>query len=233
MVLQNGQLTLNQNMLDQLDLWRSRHGGHVSQGDAALHLMEIGLQQFDGSGIQLTYGEKIIMAMLCDLYRSVSVKNGVIDPNFIDSVLSGGHYWGLKLQYDQVAHSNSIPEVIVREVADILDMWILLENSYNNLSSNDKKQVTSQTNPGLSSGGVQFLGFDGNNESSHYHVANFFVNEMGLYKQFNQSGSGRVRNSHSRILDTYRKMLAEYEVARSSLKKYMLNASQIIKILNA
>ena len=221
------ELRLEQRMLDRLDAWRNCDGEGASRAEAARRLMEIGLQQFGQNGIQISDGEKLIITMLCDLYRGLGVKNEEIDPDFILSVLVGGHYWALAWEHKSVFHSHQDREQVVSEVVNILDMWSFLESGYDQLSDEQKEQIVEEM--GVPGKNIRFPGFDGNNESDYFIVARFLVYEMNRFQSF----KGRELNSHSRCLNGYRRMFMAFEPMRSKLIGGDLNVSQITTILKA
>lgn len=221
------ELRLEQKMLDRLDAWRSRDGEGASRAEAARRLMEIGLQQYGENGVQISDGEKLIITMLRDLYRGLGVKNGEVDPDFILSALVGGHYWGLAWEYTGILHSHQDREQVVSEVVNILDMWSFLESGYERLSDEQKEHIAEEMDPFGKN--IRFPGFDGNNETGHFGVARFLVDEMNRFQSF----KGRELNSHSERLDGYRRMLMAFEPMRSKLTGGDLSASQIITILKA
>ena len=219
------EMRLEPKMLDQLDAWRIRYGDGVSRSEAARRLMETGLRQIDERSIRISDGERLITIMLCDLYRRMDVKDGVFDPDFIKSILSGGHYWALAWEHSGFFDRNHDREQIVAEVTEILDMWRFLEHGYKQLSDSEKKQVVDELN--LFDGKVHFSGFDSTNESEHYAITQFLLDKMNRYGGFKD----RKRDAHSDRLDGYRRMLKVFSPMRPMLAGSDLSAVQIIKIL--
>ncbi|MGK9234757.1 YfbU family protein [Inquilinus limosus] len=176
--------------------------------------------------MKITDGEKLILAMLCEIYKHLKV-DGDIDPNFVQNAIYGGHYWGLEWKYEGILHGHEDKKEHVKEVVDILDMWSFLESSYSALSAEDKKRVETEAAPfGVD---VKFLGFDGNNEHEHMAIAHFLINDLDRFSSFERRGL----NSHMRTLDMYRRMYSIFEPIRSSLHSRNLNANEIIEILKA
>ena len=213
-------------MLERLDEWRIGYGKGVSRTTAAQFLIEAGLQQFDSKDrIHITAGEKMIMAMLCDLYRGVDMNRVDLDPGFIISALTGGHYWALGWRYTGLFHGHQDSDKIVSEVANIMDMWSILESAYERFTSEQKNNVAKK----LNSSDIRFLGFDGNNEGEHYGIARFLVEDLKRFERFND----RDLNSHMPSLDGYRRMLSVFESMRSRLSFNELTDSHVIEILKA
>ncbi len=175
--------------------------------------------------MELSDGEKLILIMLSEIYEHLKIE-GEIDPQFVQSAIFREQTWALAWKYPGIAGSseNNTPPV-VNEVLDILEMWEILEISYNKLQPADKARVETEAEP--FGRNVQFRGFDGNNETESMVVAGFLVNDLERFSTF----KGRDLNSHMPSLETYRRMLAVFRPLRSSLTYNPLNAEQIIKIL--
>ncbi|MEW5704425.1 MAG: YfbU family protein [Pseudomonadota bacterium] len=221
------EMRLDQAMVDRLDAWRSQRDDVPSRAEAARRLIEIGLQQYAAKGVRISDGEKLILSMLRDLYRHLEVKGGEIDPDFVLSALVGGHYWGLAWEHGGLFHGHEDREQAVSEVVNILDMWSFLESGYARLTDDDKARIASE----LESLGkdVRFPGFDGNNESEHYSISRFLIDDMDRFSSF----KGRDLNSHHPVLDGYRRMLLVFEPKRRTLTGGELDVSQIIAVLHA
>jgi hypothetical protein len=119
--------------------------------------------------------------------------------------------------------SESTPSV----VKDVLEMWELLEHSYNRLQATDREKVKAETKP--SGYDVRFSGFDGNHETEYMAAARVLINDLDRFSLF----KGRDLNSHMPSIETYQRMLAVYQPLRYNHDFDVLNAEQIIAILNA
>ena len=221
------ELRLEREMLDRLDTWSAGFGDGCSRVEAVRRLTEMGLQQFDKEPVRLSDGEKMIISMLCDLFRRQNLKDGELDYEFINSALTGGHYWGLARKYYGIFHGHQDNIQIVSEVSNILDMWAILESVYERLTNEQKEQIVAEL--GSAGKDVHFPGFDGNYEGEYLGIAGFFVDSLKLFQTF----KNRDLNSHIPLLDQYRKMLEVFEGIRSSLRYGELSASHIIEILRA
>lgn len=220
------EMRLDQSILDRLDVWRSRQDDLPSRAEAVRRLMEAGLEQDSPQGVRITDGEKLIVSMLRDIYQHQKIK-GEIDPEFVMSALTGGHYWGLAWKHNGLFHGHEDRDRSVSEVVDILDMWSFLESGYARLSKADKDRIAKELAP--MGEAVKFLGFDGNNETEHLAIARFMIEDLDRFSSF----EGRDLNSHMPLLPAYRQMLAVFEPMRSTLIGIELSASQIIEILKA
>lgn len=174
--------------------------------------------------MELSNGEKLILLMLSEIYEYLKI-DGDIDPQFVREAIFSENTWGLAWKYPGIIGSgkNATPPV-VNEVADILEMWQMLEASYNRLPPADKARVEKEAEPFGSH--VRFRGFDGNHETKYMGVAEFLVNDLEKFSIF----KGRDLNSHMPSLDIYRRMLAIYKSIRNSHDD-LLNAEQIITVL--
>ncbi len=128
---------------------------------------------------------------------------------------------GYALHYDpQHIYEDELSVDQCREVLDILDMHRALHFSFRNL----------QDTQGIDKRNVEFDGFDGNNETSYLGYARYYWGLDGGEQRFKElHGSGDDFNSHSPVLDIYRRMLA---VWKGKLKRsHELTKDQIQQIL--
>ena len=151
---------------------------------------------------QFTYGERLIAMMLCELYKHFKVK-GVIDPNFIEEIISNGYYWALGYEYPGIFHDEITDPKDVEETLNILGMWRFIEDGYKELSEENKVKVKKET--GLNDEDFKFEGFDANNDR-HYFIANFLIEKLNRFTDITP------KNSHSvASLKLYKRMLPVYE----------------------
>ena len=172
----------------------------------------------------LTDGEKLIVHIGCALYDRVDklmkhldieIDDDEIDTSLIRKVLVSGHYWALKDRGGIFA--EEVAQEIVDEVNDILEMWVVLENSYKGLSDEDKKAMKKES--------VRFDGFDGNNEGKHRSIALFSIKTLDHFPEF----QGRELNTHCQVLDEYREMLVKFNAIG---KKAVLSLEEIAEIVS-
>jgi uncharacterized protein YfbU (UPF0304 family) len=174
--------------------------------------------------MKLTDGEKLIILMLADMYKAQKIK-GDFDPNFIASTIHSDHLWGFNWQYTGIPFDPHETPRDVTETGNILDMWMLIEEGYAELSSAEKTRVEKEAEPFGKH--VKFRGFDANNEP-HYGIANYLIEDLKRFSHF----KGRDMNSHMPLVGAYRRMYSVFEPMRASLFSSNLNADQIIQILN-
>ena len=196
--------------LKRVDEWRATQPELPSRAEAIRRLINSGLSK-DERRFRPSSGEKLIIAMLCDLYRQLNVEEGEIDPAFIDAAAVGRHHWALEWEF-QPMFEEPVDEAVALEVADILDMWWTIEWSYDQLSKLDRASL--ETDVVITKERALFRGFDGNNEFVHYDVAKLMIEGLQRFRHF----QNRDLNSHFPYLHTYRRMLAVYEPMKKSLE---------------
>jgi uncharacterized protein len=173
--------------------------------------------------VKLSDGEKLILFMLAEIYKHLEI-DGEVDPQLVQRALASGHYWGLKREYHGILDTEPPSDEVVSETEEILQMWTLLEESYDRLSPEDKKKVTEGSPFGDK---VAFSGFDANNER-HYGVASFLIKDLGMFSRF----ADRYLNSHWEMVEAYRRMLSAFKPALRTIGSSGLTTNQIIEILN-
>ena len=165
------ELRLDPGILDDVDAWRARQADVPSRAEAVRRLIEAGLVSSKGTEIKFNDGEKLIISMLCDIYKHLKMK-GEIDPTFVKAAIHGGHLWALGWEYSGIFHGHEANKTTLNEVLAILDMWSLIERGYGKLSKKDKDRVAADAAPFGKH--VVFSGFDGNSEREHLGIAAFF-----------------------------------------------------------
>ena len=221
------EMRLDPDTLKKVDTWRAHQADLPSRAEAFRRLVETGLSEMESKPLRLSDGEKLITSMLCELYKHLEI-DGEIDPLFIEKALHGGHYWGLDWQYSGIFDMPADSTETVHEVVQTLNVWRFLERSYANLSEKDKERVKKEAKPFGEN--VVFPGFDGNDETEHFSIAQFLINELGRFVEF----KGRDLNSHMPSIDEYRRMIRAFEPMKPRLRGgNLLSVGHIIKLLNA
>ncbi len=150
--------------------------------------------------MNISYGERLILKMLCDLYEHLGV-HGEINHKVVAEAITSGNTWSL--DWDVLSDVEDPSAAVVKETGEIMTMWSVIEREYADLKQADKDQLKKDL------GLVQdprFEGFDGNNDA-HFGVAKHLVEQMGRFDNF----SRRDLNSHSAVsLPRYRSMLPKY-----------------------
>lgn len=216
------EMRLDLDTLRRLDDWRADQPDLPSRAAAIRRLVESGLSM-DRQRFRPSSGERLIIAMLCELYKHLNLNDG-IDPDLVEEASIGGHHWALEWKYD--LFEEPVDGKVALEVAKILDMWWTIEWSYGQLSKED--QANLETDAGVIREDARFPGFDGNEEITHYSVAGVMINGVGRFPYFKE----RDLNSHWPYLHRYRNMLALYKPMKQSLKgRNHLTAGQIAELV--
>ena len=217
------EMRLDPEALARIDAWREEQDPVPSRAEAVRSLVEDGLERA-GQPV-LRDGDKLIVALLCDLLRGLGVESE-FDPDFIMAALHGGHLWALGRAYGGLFDVGQAHNKTVAEVIDVLEMWRFLEEGHAALPAAGKAKVALEA--GRDS--VRFPGFDGNHESRHMDVARFMVDRMDYFPGF--AGRGDF-NSHWPMLESYRRMLAIFRPMRSALIGREMDAREIAAVLAA
>lgn len=152
--------------------------------------------------MNLTPGEKIIITMLADIKNHFEME-GEIDHQFVTNAIFRDHLWALDWKMQGMNFPREDTPRHVSQVVDILDMWDVVEMSFERLDAADQAAIEANT----SLHHPRFAGFDGNNETSHMGAARFLVQDLERFTRFN----GRGFNSHYPSLGRYLEMVQEYE----------------------
>lgn len=177
-----------------------------------------------GAIMNLSDGEKLILTMLCNIYKALEVK-GPIDADRVSASIASGRLEDLDLCLP--GDQQNPWEAPVAEVSEILDMWSAIERGYKRLSVEEKQQVEAEAGP--LGRGVRFSGFDGDTESEYRNIARRFIEETGSFERF----QGRQLDSSMPSLEGYRRMLRLFGPMRPSTGDCRLNVRQIIELANA
>lgn len=174
--------------------------------------------------MNLSDGEKLILAMLCDIQKALGVK-GAIDPETLSAALLGGA--DVELDLDGASGTRQTSERIAAEVADILDMWSAIERAYKHLTVDEKREVEAGAGP--LGRGVRFSGFDGHSEMQYREAAHSLIDSVERFERF----QGRNLEAAMPALMGYRRMLRLFLPMRPSLGDSRLGVYQIIALANA
>lgn len=174
--------------------------------------------------MKITDGEKLILLMLSEIYEKLEINNE-IDPKFIKETIFSNNLWALPWKYSGIPFEDQENPKIVLEVLDILDMWSLIEHSYNKLDDEQKALLEKEATPFGKN--PKFPGFDGNNESEYMGTASFIVNELERFEEF----KGRSFNSHGPSIDGYRRMLSKFKDIKKNLHFGPMPGSDLATLL--
>lgn len=220
------EMRLDQDILARVDSWVAEQPDRPSRAEAIRRLVDSGLwySRDQEPQVHVSDGERLIIHMVCELYKHLKVK-GELDPDFIRDALFGGHNWALHWQYPGLFPRHTDERRVVSETVNILDMWSFIESG---LAALTKKICdTVLQNAGALSGQVKFKGFDGNNEAEHLGIAMMLIDKMERFQSF----KGRELNSHAPTLHYQRPMLAVFEPMRHNVMGGELTATQLTELL--
>jgi uncharacterized protein YfbU (UPF0304 family) len=167
--------------------------------------------------------DRLILVMLSEIHEKLEIKDGV-DTKFLKAALYGGHTWALDWDWPGITQVEETEASVVSEVVNILDMYDMLELSFDGLTAGEQAAIGEYS--------VRFHGFDGNDETAHMSAARFFVDEMDRFTRF----KGRDFNSHMPVVGTARRMLEIYGPLRSEAgmrASPRLTADEISQVLAA
>jgi uncharacterized protein len=174
--------------------------------------------------MKLSDGEKLILLMLADICKSLKIEGGEFDPGFIKEAIYSDYPWAFNWHYAGVPFATQEDPPEVKETANFLEMWNLIENSYANLPPDDKKRVETGADPFP----PQLAGFDAYHEP-HYGIARFFIEKLERFERF----KGRKLNSHAPVVPAYRRMYELFEQRRESIDIGQLGVDDLIQLLSA
>lgn len=221
------EMRLDEETLERIDQWRGEQGDLPSRAEAIRRLVESGLAREARDVVRFSDGEKLLLLMMRDLFRHLKLKDAESDADFIADMIFGGHYWAASWKLPGVFHGHQDDPRNLRFVVDVLDMWHFIERGHEKLSAADKAKVEKDAAP--CGKHVQFMGFDGNNETELIGIARFLVEKLDRFTRF----EGRELNAHMPTRDGYTRMLEVFEPLRETLLGRELNAAEITAILNA
>lgn len=171
-------------------------------------------------------GEKLILVMLTEVYKALGIK-GDIDPQVVYEAVCSSHTWMLRDRHPGIFHGEVDRPEDVREVAEILGMWDLVESSWAALPPDQRQRVSDEAP--LRGHPPKFEGFDGNHDP-HYGIAKAMVEKMDYFPFL----KGRALNSHSQTsLPTYREMLRRYDLVMRSGRggRGLLDVEELISVV--
>lgn len=167
--------------------------------------------------------ERLTLYMLANLYEKAGLSD--TDPKLIKAAIEQNCEWAIFFNSAFAPEQQLPPEV--REVSSIMEMWTVLERSFVGLNEAEKNMVKSGAQ--IFSHGVEFDGFDGNEETQQKQIAGFFIEYLDRFRAFED----RDLNSGSPRLEEYRRMLPVFERLSKTNHFGDLLAEQIIEVGNA
>ena len=176
--------------------------------------------------MNLSEGERLILAMLCDIHKALNLK-GAIDPDALKPLILEPESTSAAHAGDGAPGSHRDRTAVATEVSEILEMWSAIERGYKHLSADEKRTVEAEAGP--LGRGVRFSGFDCACELEYREIAHVLIEETGQFERF----QGRNLDAHMPALAGYRRMLRLYAPMRSVSGDRRLDVRQIIALANA
>ncbi len=176
--------------------------------------------------MDLSSGERLIVLMLAEIMEKIGATKE-FDPKFISKCVANGNIWAIEELYSGILDAEEPRSDIRTEVGDILDMWMILEESISNLSDSDREALKAAAYPFGEK--VEFPGFDQSRESVHARVANCLVKDMDTFRHF----QGRQLTHGIMNLEGYRRMYQAFEPLRPNLADRYPTVDEIAAILIA
>ena len=203
------EMRLDPVLQDRLDQWSEENGG-VSRAEAARDLILLGLDRSSPRhGVQLSDGEKLILAILADQQKPKEKRD--VDTDQVMTSIYGGHLWALKWEMQGLFHDHVDAPGAVSLVVDTLDMWSFIEEAVAAMSATERKKL--ETDVGPWGKDPKFFGFDGNYETEYLGIASHLVNRMDRFSRF----KGREMNSHMPVVGRYARMTRLFQPMRNAL----------------
>jgi uncharacterized protein YfbU (UPF0304 family) len=176
--------------------------------------------------MNLSEGERLILVMLCDIYKALELK-GAVDPDALKPLILEARHNGAARAANGTPGEHRERTAVASEVSEILDMWSAVERGYKHLSIEEKRVVEAEAGP--LGRGVRFSGFDAEREIEYRDAAHHLIEVTGLFERF----QGRNLEAHMPALAGYRRMLRLYGPMRPAARDARLGMRQIIDLANA
>lgn len=153
--------------------------------------------------MELTKKERLILYNQYEILKSINPQQ-VADYEVNQEILING----FKINYEDLigGFEEETSEEISNFVIDVLQMYSVLNNSYDKLGDEGKEQIDLYK--------ISFKGFDGNNEIDYYTYAEFYLNKLGRFEELRKSEYFQI-NSHRNILNKYRRMVDSWKEVKT------------------
>lgn len=220
MIDNQSEFRLDEDVLATIDTWRVAR--QLTRAQAIIRLIETGLRAPEES--PLTKGDKLILSSLCAISRKVGAE-GMINPDFLEAAIQGGHNWAIEWEHPSLLHGHSNSSALADFVVLVLSMWKRIEDSFDNLSDEDKDAVRRKA--GLSDA-PRFLGWSSYDEANCKSIARFMTDRMELFPMF----EGRsATDSGVPVVRRYKAMLKCLEGFGPDASERRFNADELVRLL--
>jgi uncharacterized protein YfbU (UPF0304 family) len=214
------EFSLDEDRLALIDKWRASR--QLTRAQAVARLIDAGLQ--DPGDAQLSKGDKLILSTLCAISRKVGAE-GMIDPDFLEAAIQGGHDWAIEWQHPSLLHGHTNSSVLADFVVLVLSMWKRIEESFDHLPDHGKEEVRRKA--GLSDA-PRFPGWSSYDEANCKSTARFMTDRMELFPMF--EGRSAV-DSGSPVVKHYKAMLKCLDGFGPEASERRLNADELVRLL--
>lgn len=179
--------------------------------------------------MDLTKSERLTLLMLCDIYNALKIKSS-FNPSIIEKAIITGNMWAIEWEYGDLLSVDATREEAVTFVADVLDMFSLLDFSVKALEPKEFQSLEQQLQKDKRTieSVFHFQGFDGNNEGRYLSIVRMFIS-MDRFTEFTDA----PKNSHMRTAELYKRMLRKFETLRSDIAPPAgLSVENLLEIAN-
>lgn len=123
--------------------------------------------------------------------------------------------YGFELHYSWLTEnlSDGLSEEECKEVLDIMDMYRSITFSWNRIHPD--KEIPKE---------YRFKGFDGNNEGDLRSYIQYFIIELDRFDELRYGSSFPSFNSHTRMLERYRKQLEVWKTCDFDLTEQQITS---------
>ncbi|SEI23624.1 YfbU family protein [Pseudomonas asplenii] len=154
--------------------------------------------------MEFTDEQKVLIALLTSIHKKLDIDDG-LDSGFIQDVIMSGNTWALYWKYPGVFSDCSETPLAVKRVADVLDMWEVLERTLAGFTPAEMAQAKTLADP-IRPAAARFPGYGANNEEE-YLIVRILVDDLERWTSF----SGRDFNAHMAMVDIYDRMLGAFQ----------------------
>ena len=173
--------------------------------------------------MEMTKAERLIVLMLCDLYKSPG-EDKMFNPKLIEYAVAQGQLWALSWEYGDLLNADSTTRKQVDLTADIMTMWQVIEAFMSRFTSDQRNEVVVATGRRLDR--IKFKGFY---EEPYRSISSFMLEELGRWPQF----AGRDYSKMFPVLEADLRMLVKYKQMRDANPLGLeLTPEQVIEIVN-
>lgn len=153
--------------------------------------------------MELTKKERLILYNQYEILKAINPEEAE-DYEVNQDILING----FKVNYENLIEGfgEETSEEISNFVIDVLQMYRVLNNSYDSLNDEGKEQIDLYN--------ISFKGFDGNYETDYYTYAKFYLNQLGRFEELKESEHFEI-NSHRNMLSNYRRMVSLWKEVKT------------------